>query len=1119
MQQQALQYSARLSTVLQHRFALLDGVDSYIQTELLNTHDRIKTPLAPQQLEKLQRFTDQTRLTSNDIEALAITLNGTVQYRSQSDKKRFQLQQSSVAPATAQSEFEISNNLILLSPLTLDDNSIAIAGCKTIIKNHRLVGNAEITVNLNKILADTGLVNFSRSLTIEIRNAQGHTIYANSNKKLDENNAGKAELLNGGLRILASTRITTNNVDQQFIIFHLFFTVLLFLLISFALISFWQRPVVVTTLKQVKPKAATHSKQTLKNRLTTPSMFIPMIISIAIIAAVTTFYLLFNNNNTSSGNLHQSLMRINDQIDLKLNANQDYLKLIANEIASGQIQQGQLQARTQEYLSQHPSLTRIQWIDNQLVVTDNASLMPPMDDIGLPLYLPQPKEAAFSAIQNRRIVFSAPFSELQNQPTFQLYIPIFQQRILVGILSASYSINSLLEAATPKDYLSQFQIQFTDKSGKVLSTINQENNDLGSSQSNAVKLLNKSLWLKLSAYQQTNNQNILLLLLLTVFSFGISLCFWWQYRESCRYWSNSETLLQDFQHFETIAQASPMAILITKPDTGRITFANAQAGRILNCDVEQLIGSNGIDYYARPEEQLRFFAAIKKHAQIDDFELLLNRKDGGQFWASVSSKMLNHQQDQSIISSVIDLSERKSHEQKLFKQANYDSLTMLPNRSMAFERLNQAIRKAKRHQQQVVLMMLDLDNFKTINDSLGHSFGDRLLQKIAEKLLTCVDSSDTVARLGGDEFTIVLPSITHIENAEAVAKNVLKTCEQPIYIEGHELRVSASIGISVFPDDGKNQQILFKNADMAMYQCKAEGRNYYRFYTEEMNRETQTSIQMEYELRRALARNEFYLQYQPLVKTSNRSINGVEALLRWNNPQLGQVPPDVFIPIAESIGLINDIGHWVLQTACAQIKQWRDIPLSAYSPQYVAVNISGNQLRQNDFIDVIRDTLATYHLPTQALELEITEGILLENTDRTCDMLSTIRKMGVRLSIDDFGTGYSSLSYLRRFPFDTLKIDRSFIKDIPQISEASQIVSAIISMATILGLEVVAEGVETEEQLTFLSNFNCNTVQGYYTGRPSSPEALDQLFQSQPDSLTAFASSENTKKPFSIPCG
>ena len=404
-----------------------------------------------------------------------------------------------------------------------------------------------------------------------------------------------------------------------------------------------------------------------------------------------------------------------------------------------------------------------------------------------------------------------------------------------------------------------------------------------------------------------------------------------------------------------------------------------------------------------------------------------------------------------------------------------------------------ALPTARRHGEKVALLFLDLDHFKTINDSLGHSIGDLLLIEVAERLKRWTREQDTVARLGGDEFLVLVNAIKEIEDALVVAERIVKSMAAEFIIEGHILNITCSLGISIFPDNGEQAEALFKNADLAMYRAKEDGRNNFQLFTQEMNIQAMERMTLESSLRMAIERKELSLEYQPQKDLATGEITGCEALIRWRHPELGLVSPNKFIPIAENSGLIGPIGEWVLRTACAQARQWQDQGLPAVP---VAVNVSTVQFGQKGFLRLIQTVLRETGLAPQYLELELTESLLLSNADVMLTMLQELKAMGLKLSIDDFGTGYSSLSYLRYFPVYKLKIDRSFVTDVATDPDDAAITGTIISMAKSLGLKVLAEGVENDAQLSFLRAHHCDEIQGFYFSQPLPPEDLADRLRS-----------------------
>lgn len=454
----------------------------------------------------------------------------------------------------------------------------------------------------------------------------------------------------------------------------------------------------------------------------------------------------------------------------------------------------------------------------------------------------------------------------------------------------------------------------------------------------------------------------------------------------------------------------------------------------------------------------------------------------------------------------IALGRRRRAENRIRQLAYYDEVTQLPNRALFLERLGQALAAAQRHHRPMALLFLDLDNFKRINDSLGHAIGDLLLTEAARRLASNLRASDAVAldrvragkelvaRLGGDEFTVLLPELNHAEAAGEVAHRLITALSQPLQLGGHEIAITASIGIAVFPDDGTDVDSLVKHADMAMYFTKREGRNGFRFYNESMSSRALERLTMEQGLRRALERGEFALHYQPQMDIATGTVSGVEALLRWHSPELGDLLPADFIALAEETGLILPIGDWVLRTACAQCQAWRDAGLAV--PR-VAVNVSARQFSQPGFAASVAKVLAGSGLDPGALELEITENLLMNNGDSALQTLLELKKLGVQLAIDDFGTGYSSLSYLKQFPIDRLKIDRAFVNGVKTDAQDRALTTAIISMADSMELKVTAEGIETAGQLQFLETLHCGEAQGFFLSRPLTVSKAEVFLRDQ----------------------
>ncbi|MGB0030072.1 MAG: EAL domain-containing protein, partial [Candidatus Sulfotelmatobacter sp.] len=466
-----------------------------------------------------------------------------------------------------------------------------------------------------------------------------------------------------------------------------------------------------------------------------------------------------------------------------------------------------------------------------------------------------------------------------------------------------------------------------------------------------------------------------------------------------------------------------------------------------------------------------------------NFDEPQSRADGSLLWLRTSKLPLWDREGKviGVIGTYEDITERKVAEDRVKFLAFYDALTELPNRALLQDRLSKALANARRQKDRVALLFLDLDRFKDTNDSLGHSLGDLLLQNVAERLKRCAREQDTVARLGGDEFLIVLTNVKEIADASVAAERFMQAMTAEFVVQGHSLSINCSVGISMFPEHGTDGEILIKNADAAMYSAKESGRNNFRFFTEDMNAQGVERLTLGNGLRLALDKKELFLVYQPQVDIVSGKIIGLEALLRWQHPTLGLVPPDKFIRIAENCGLIVPIGEWVVRTACRQARKWQDEGLPAVS---IAINVSAVQFRQEDFCELIRRVLHETGLAPQYLELELTEGLLLANADVTFSVLQELKAMGLTLAIDDFGTGYSNFNYLRQFRVSKLKIDRSFIRDVAVNPDDAAITTAIISMAKSLNLKVIAEGVEDEAQMSFLRAHQCDEIQGYYFSKP-----------------------------------
>ncbi len=546
-----------------------------------------------------------------------------------------------------------------------------------------------------------------------------------------------------------------------------------------------------------------------------------------------------------------------------------------------------------------------------------------------------------------------------------------------------------------------------------------------------------------------------------------------------------EKLRESEQRFRSAFENSPIGIVLIDLK-GTIFQANNFASEVLGYERNPLEGthiSRLVPAADRAQLKETFSRLSSGRDETVRTECRMLREDDLELWTNFHVVVQRDAQGDPayLIGQIADITEMKSSQSRMERMAFYDTLTNLANRRLFYDRLGQAVDHAQRSRHLSALLYLDLDQFKRVNDTLGHEVGDVLLQEVSTRLTSCVRQEDTVARLGGDEFTVLLFDIKTPSDASLVADKILNTLRQPLNISGHQLVVTTSIGITIVPQDGTDPNSLMKNADLAMYRAKEHGRNTYHFYSEEMNTNAVKRLRTEYELRRALERNEFALHYQPKVRLSDLQIVGVECLIRWEHPERGLLAPYEFIEVAEETGAIVDMGNWIIQEAC---RTGRELTEQAKRQIQIAVNISPRQFRDPNLVATIRRNLRESGLNPSTLELEITETMLMGDVEAANTTVRQLHELGVRMAIDDFGTGYSSLNYLKKFPINTVKVDRSFVMDIPESADDMAITSAVIAMAHRLNMEVVAEGVETQEQLNFLLEHDCEYAQGYLFAKP-----------------------------------
>lgn len=550
----------------------------------------------------------------------------------------------------------------------------------------------------------------------------------------------------------------------------------------------------------------------------------------------------------------------------------------------------------------------------------------------------------------------------------------------------------------------------------------------------------------------------------------------------------------------TLSQAleqSPVSVIITNPK-GEIEYVNSCFEKSSGYSADHAVGRT-LDFTVRQEDRTQMMQQLYSTASSGQSwrgEVCSVRVDGELFWENVKVSPLTDI-DNSLSHYIIikeDMTVRRHYEQRLLRQARYDDLTGLANRVFITEKLTHALQRAKQNNHQVALLGIDLDHFKNVNDSVGHSIGDLLLKEAAERLRLCVRPDDTVARMGGDEFVALLPALQDGSIAAEIAQTIVEQFAKPFFIIGRDYFVTCSVGVALYPDDAGNPHLLLRNADMAMYQCKTQGRNQFQYFTQDINDQLLERLDLENKLRYVVRRNELVLHYQPVYNLENERIIGFEALVRWHQPDGTLCMPNEFIAAAETIGVIQEIDGWVLQTAC---REMASVLHDSEPPLRLSVNISPHQLEVTHYADVVAEQLKTHAIRPEQLELEITERVLVSDADKTNANINALAKLGVRLSVDDFGTGYSSLGYLQRYPLNTLKIDRSFVACMHETENAQRLVETVFLLAQGLGMEVVAEGVETQQQRQLLQDIGCKQAQGFLLGIPVAIEEIKHKLELQ----------------------
>ena len=1090
------QYAQSLSSAVNNRLTLLHALSSFVETDIVH----YKT-LTAESEKQSKTFLAGLRSSEKGIRNFAIAPGGVISFvfplaGNEKALGHDLINDYQAGVRTVSLRAISSRDIAHSDPYELRQGGLGFVARKAIYDDGGYWGLVSMVLDMVPIIEEAGMMEAETNLAMAIRDSQ-EQVFFGSPQVFEQSELIKQVNMPDGYWEIAAIPLPSSSSITKLLVFKTITAAFLVLLcgLGFKLIPVSKKPLIDSTyLQKSTPQPKSQTNYSIYTSFSAPGWLPPLMTSTAIIAAVIGFnsFMKGSDDMVQKYQLTRSIGQVTNNLERKLDADREYLLLIAQELAHGSLDISSFQARVSRYVNDHAGLINVTWADSEFVIRHTAPLEGNQQVLGLKLSLPEPERASRLAYKSHKPTYTKPFMVIQGKAAFELYVPIFKDGEFLGTLGGVYSIKELVDSEISQVLASRYEIEVLNTTGDVFYQKSDGQNTASLSKVVPIKPTPGSLWLRLSAYEQGPNQSAKLFMMLTVvLAGGVGLSMWLQFRESYKQWQISKTLQEIQQQFHAIAQAAPTAVMMLKLDANEFLYANGQAHEFFSLSGASILGRGIDDVFQNSDETQSFLSVIGDQKRLDNLELQMKKSSGEIFWASLSFRQVDHEGETALVLSIYDLTERKRYENQLYHQANYDNLTGLPNRVLAFERLDRALETAEQEQNLVALLFIDLDLFKNVNDSLGHRAGDQLLVEVARRLSGCVRESDTVARLGGDEFTIILPGLKGISDAERVARKVTEACAMPLLLDGSEVSISASVGITMFPEDGLNYEQLIHNADIAMYKSKEAGRNQFYFYTTQMNEQTQAQLKLETELKRALERDEFTLFYQPLVATTSCEVVGAEALLRWHNPELGHVSPAEFIPVAESTGLIVDIGLWVLKTACMQAKQWQN---DEGMPQYVAVNVSGHQLKTADFVKTIAQVLEETGLSPTSLELEITESVLLDDPEGNRKTLEELAAMGVRLAIDDFGTGYSSLSYLRRFPFDTLKIDRSFIGDIAGEDEAAKLVSAIISIADVLGLKTVAEGVENQEQLDYLIAQGCDFSQGFYIAKPMPQEKLVQEY-------------------------
>ncbi|WCE32598.1 diguanylate cyclase domain-containing protein [Vibrio sp. SCSIO 43137] len=721
-------------------------------------------------------------------------------------------------------------------PYELRQGGLGVVLRKAVYSDSGFWGLVAMVMDIIPVIEDAGLTAKSGGLNIAIRDSKGSIFYG-SEEVFDNAQASSQVSLTDGSWEIAATSIGIGSLDNKLLTFKLVLAGTLILLAGlgvFLLPAANNKQDLLYSSQTFFEHLTRIPNQTGSKHSRAPNWMSPLMTSIAIVAIVVGFYRYVeqSDSNVQQHNFTQLLSTLNSDIEAKLNTDREYLQLIAEELAQENLDPDSYQLRVSSYVNDHPGLINVTWADDEFVIRHTAPLEGNSQVIGLQLLLPEPKRASRLAYNSGQPAYTKPFTVIQGKPAFEVYVPIIYQNQFKGTLGGVYSIKKLMESLIKKTpELSEYRLELLDSAGNSYFRSELTDYNIAFSKTVPVKPVGGNLWIKLSSYQKGPSSNMQMLMLFSILlAAGLVTSIWVQYRESYRHWQISKELHQSQQHFSAVATASPAAIVIISQKTAKILYANHQANKLFSHIDNSIIGWNSDDLYADNKDRQLFFASVAEHSQVEGLEQRLIKAGGETFWGSLSGRLVRHDNEAVLVACIFDLSERKRYEDQLYTQAHYDNLTGLPNRRLAFEKLDVAVNKARSDGQKVAILYIDIDLFKNINDSYGHIVGDQVLIEFADRLLDSVRGQDTVARLAGDEFMIILPDQADRAGAKLVAEKIVSSCAQPVIADENQVAVSVSIGISLYPDDADDNNRMIKNADTAMYQSKKQGRNQYYFY-------------------------------------------------------------------------------------------------------------------------------------------------------------------------------------------------------------------------------------------------------------------------------------------------